>query len=156
MRYRRLQLSAALLALTAALLHCTTGATPANGDGGDDNGACSPGDSDGLNGGSFTFDLTVDDDAFAPIILKSQNLANVALTLRNAGSKPHDFVVSCLPTPNGNGCPQTSCFPDASTIGPLAPDASATTMFATPNPEGIYDFRSDLPGDTQAGQFVVQ
>ena len=117
--------------------------------------ACT-GDADGLQGGDVTFDLAVSDTAFTPSILKAQNLAKVTLTLKNTGTKSHDFVVACLATPNGNGCPATSCFPDASTIGPLAPGASTTATFSSPNPEGIYDFRSDLPGDTQAGQFVVQ
>ena len=96
------------------------------------------------------------DTAFTPTILKAQNLARVTLTLRNTGTTPHSFVVACMPTPNDDGCPTTSCFPDASTIGPLAPDASATATFVTPNPEGIYVFHSDLPGDSQTGQFVVQ
>jgi hypothetical protein len=118
-------------------------------------GACTS-DGDGNQGGSATLDLSVSDTAFTPTILKSQNLAQVTLTLKNTGTKPHDFIVGCVATPNTNGCPTTSCFPDASVIGPIPPDASATATFVTPNPEGIYDFRSDLPGDTQTGQFVVQ
>ncbi len=127
---------------------------------------CLPGDADGINGGGFTFRLTVSDTAFSPTILKAQNLANVSLTLVNVGARQHDFVVDCMPTPNPNGCPPTSCFADAAAIAPLPPDASATVTFTTPNPEGIYRFRSDLPGDTQTapdgaatgliGQFVVQ
>jgi len=113
-------------------------------------------DSDGIVGGSYTFDLQVDDDAFAPIILKAENLASVTLTVTNTGTKPHGFAVDCMPTPNDNGCPESSCFPDASTIGALLPDASTTTTFVTPNPEGIYTFRSPVAGDTQTGQFVVQ
>lgn len=147
MRRRSLASVAVVLALGAGAVHCSTSS------GGD---TCSPGDSDGLNGGDTTFVLTVSDDAFAPIILKAQNLSSVTLTLQNAGTRPHDFVVDCLPTPNDNGCPTTSCFPDASAIGPVPPDGSATTTFVTPNPEGIYTFRSDLPGDTQTGQFVIQ
>lgn len=122
---------------------------------GGDGGACSS-DQDGIIGGAVTLDLTVTDDAFAPIILKAQNRASVTLTLTNQGSRPHDLVFDCLPTPNANGCPTTSCFPDAAAIGPLPPDASATATFVTPNPEGIYTFRSDQAGDTQSGQFVVQ
>jgi hypothetical protein len=122
----------------------------------DSGGGCGTGDQDGISGGTYAFDLTVTDDAFAPIILKTQNNATVTLTLTNAGTKPHDFAIDCLPTPNDNGCPATSCFPDASAIGPVPPDASASTTFVTPNPEGIYTFRSNLPGDTQTGQFVVQ
>jgi hypothetical protein len=135
------------LVLVAAAVHCSTS---------DASGGCGPADGDGVNGGNVTLDLTVTDDAFSPIILKAQNLSTVTLTLSNAGTRPHDFVVDCLPTPNANGCPTTSCFPDAAAIGPVLPDASATTTFVTPNPEGIYTFRSDQPGDTQTGQFVVQ
>jgi hypothetical protein len=113
-------------------------------------------DSDGNQGGNDTLDLAVSDTAFTPTILKTQNRATVTLTLKNTGTKPHDFVLGCIATPNTNGCPVTSCFPDASTIGPLPPDASATATFVTPNPEGIYNFRSDLSDDRQAGQFVVQ
>jgi hypothetical protein len=144
-------IACSLLALAVAAARCadSTGA-------GADGGACGPSDQDGLNGGSSTLDLTVDDDAFAPIILKAQNLSTVTLTLSNTGTRPHDFVVDCLPTPNDNGCPTTSCFPDAAVIPAVAPGASASTTFVTPNPEGIYDFRSDLPGDTMTGQFVVQ
>lgn len=109
-----------------------------------------------MNGGDFVFDLTVDDDAFAPRELPAQNLANVKLTLTNKGTRPHDFVVECMPTPNDNGCPARSCFPDAAAVAALAPDASTTRTFVTPNPEGTYTFRSDLPGDTQTGQFIVQ
>jgi hypothetical protein len=151
----RLRLASVAIAIGACALtlHCGTDGTGTTFGA---SGICGEADSDGLTGGSYTEDLQVDDTAFAPIILKAQNLATVTLTLKNAGSRPHDFVVDCMPTPNDNGCPATSCFPDASAIGALAPDASATSTFATPNPEGIYTFRSDLPGDTQSGQFIVQ
>jgi hypothetical protein len=111
---------------------------------------------DGISGGTYRLSLTVTDDGFGPIILKAQDNATVILTVTNAGTRPHDFVVDCMPTPNGDGCPTTSCFPDEAAVGPLDPGASATTTFATPHPEGIYVFRSDLPGDTMTGQFVVQ
>ncbi len=104
-------------------------------------------DSDGIQGGTFSFDVTVDDTAFSPAILKAQNVATVTVTLKNAGTKPHDFVVDCM---------GTACFPDGGATGPVAPDASATVQFTTPATEGIYGFHSDLPGDTQTGQFVVQ
>jgi hypothetical protein len=104
-------------------------------------------DSDGVSGGDAGFALTVTDDAFSPGILKCQNLANVTLTMTNAGTQEHDFVV---------GCTGSSCFPDAASIPPLAPDASATVQFHAPYAEGIYTFRSDLPGDTQTGQFILQ
>jgi hypothetical protein len=127
---------------------------------------CKPGDSDGIIGGNFTFDVGVTDTSFSPTILKAQNLANVTLSLTNTGTKPHDFAMDCLPTPNANGCPSRSCFADTARIGPVAPHASAKATFTTPNPQGIYIFRSDLPGDTQAtgdggttgliGYFIVQ
>jgi hypothetical protein len=104
-------------------------------------------DSDGIYGGDAGFALTVNDQAFSPTILKTQNLASVTLTLTNAGTKPHDFVVDCM---------GTTCFPDASTISAVAPDASATAHFVAPYTEGIYVFRSNLPGDTQTGQFILQ
>jgi hypothetical protein len=118
--------------------------------------ACAPGDADGVQGGDAVLQLRVDDQAFSPTILKAQNRASVTLRLTNIGTAPHDFAVDCLPTPNDQGCPSTSCFPDASAVGSLGPDATATVTFVTPNPEGIYTFRSNLPGDTQVGQFVVQ
>ncbi len=110
-------------------------------------GTCQPDDADGVVGGSVTFDLTVDDVGFSPAILPAQNMTNVTLTLYNMGTKPHDFVIDCLATPNDNGCPTTSCFPPAASIPTVAPGASATTMFVTPNPEGLYYFHSDLQGD---------
>jgi hypothetical protein len=129
------------------------------------NGTCNS-DADGVVGGNVALDLKATDTSFSPTILKAQNLATVTLTLTNGGTQPHDFVIDCLPTPNTNGCPATSCFGDAAAIGPVPPDASATVTFTTPNPEGIYTFRSDLPGDTQTapdggitglvGQFIVQ
>ena len=144
-RTRRLGVLAAALTGVVAAVQCT----------GPDDGACVS-DADGITGGSYTFDLSVDDTAFTPIILKAENLATVTVTLKNTGTRPHDFVIDCIPVAHEGTCPATSCFPDASTLGPVAPDASATTTFLTPNPEGIYDFHSTLPGDTQAGQFVVQ
>jgi hypothetical protein len=104
-------------------------------------------DSDGVSGGDATFALTVTDDAFSPGILKCQNLANVTVTMTNAGTRSHDFAVGCM---------GSSCFPDAASISPLVPDSSATVRFAAPYAEGIYPFKSDLPGDTQTGQFILQ
>ena len=129
------------------------------GDGGGDDGddTCTPDDTDGVAGGNTTFALTVDDTSFKPTILKTQNVSNVTLTLTNAGTKPHGFTVDCIATPNSSGCPTQSCFPDGSMIAPIAPGATATVTFVTPNPEGIYAFHSNAPGDTQpAGQFVIQ
>jgi len=118
-------------------------------------------DQDGISGGSASFVVTVTDTGFSPKILKAQNLAQVSLTLKNSGTRPHDLVVGCIATPNDNGCPTTSCFPDASTVGPLSPDASVTATLVTPNPEGIYPFRSDVAADGEGdggltGQFIVQ
>jgi hypothetical protein len=127
---------------------------------------CAPGDSDGINGGSFALDVTVTDTGFSPVILKVQNLGNVTLTLTNSGTTPHDFVVECIPQDIA-GCPSQSCFPAAANIAALQPGASSTTTFVAPNPVGIYNFRSDVGGDSQLdaddggvtglwGQFVVQ
>jgi hypothetical protein len=143
-----------------------TAGAAAGDDGGDDGGSpCNPGDLDGITGGCYTFDLTVDDTGFTPIILKAENLAQVTLTLHNNGTRAHDFIVGCLPISYA-GCPPQQCFPSAANIPPLQPGSSATTTFATPNPEGIYNFRSDVSGDSQLdsdggvtgiwGQFVVQ
>ena len=105
-------------------------------------------DQDGVQGGDYTFALTVTDLAFAPTtIFWTQNNASVTLTLTNAGSTPHDFVLRCR---------GSACFSGASTVSPLLPGASTTVQFTTPNAEGIYEFVSDLPGDTQKGQFIVQ
>lgn len=144
------------------------GSSCSAGDGGGDDDAgspCAASDSDGLNGGCYSFDLTVTDTGFSPVILKAQNRALVTLHLTNAGTKPHDFVMGCIPV-SFPGCPAQSCFSSGATIPSLAPGASAVATFATPNPEGIYLFRSDVNGDSQVdadggatgvvGQFVVQ
>ena len=148
---------------------------PAGDDGGGDGGgggddgsssSCIPSDSDGIVGGCYAFDVTVDDTGFSPIILKAQNLATVTVTLRNTGTRPHDFVIGCIPI-SYPGCPPQQCFSAGANIPSLAPGQSATATFTTPNPEGIYDFRSDVAGDSQLdsddggvtgiwGQFVVQ
>jgi hypothetical protein len=122
----------------------------------DEAGACVPGDADGILGTEKTFDVTVDDDAFAPAILKAQNLTEVTLTLTNDGTTPHDFVVGCLATPNDTGCPTKSCFPMSSAVDAVDPGESRTVRFTAPRVEGIYTFRSSVEGDTQKGQFVVQ
>jgi hypothetical protein len=153
------RLVASSLVLAALVAGCSSTSSGA----GD---TCSPGDADGQNGGTTVLSVTVDDTTFAPTILKAQNLSNVTVTLKNNGTKPHGFTIYCLPTPNSNGCPQTSCFTNA-TIAPVAPGASASATFTTPNPEGIYDFHSSAPGDPAAvaadgganalsGQFIVQ
>ena len=136
-------------------------------DDGDEAGStCKPGDADGINGGCYAFDLTVTDTGFTPLILKAQNDGTVTLKVTNKGTKPHDFVVACLPTPNITGCPPQSCFPSSAALTAIAPGATSTASFVTPNPEGIYIFRSDVAGDSQVeadggvtglwGQFVIQ
>lgn len=131
--------------LLAALAACKSDETT------DQGGACGTSDADGIVGGSFTFELDVSDTAFAPVILKAQNGSAVTLTVKNVGTKPHDFVVECISV---NGC--TSCFPDQAKVAAVAPGASTTVTFTTPAVEGIYDFRSDVAGDGFAGQFILQ
>jgi hypothetical protein len=142
----KLALAAFLMSAIPALSQCgSTGSSAGCAD-----------DRNGVQGGTATFDLSVSDTAFSPSILKAENLATTTLTLTNTGTRPHGFAVQCIATANGNGCPTTSCFPDSATIPLVAPNASATTTFTVPNPEGIYDFGSGAPGDTMAGQFIVQ
>lgn len=135
------------------------------GDPDDDDEACGFDDADGVIGGNVALELTANDDGFAPGILTAQNAAKVTLTLRNAGRKPHSFVVDCLPTPNDRGCPMTSCFPQESSISVVAPGDSAMSVFEVPKVEGIYYFHSDVAGDTDeackegsrgCGQFIVK
>jgi hypothetical protein len=117
---------------------------------------CALDDADGVIGGGYTFELTVDDAEFHPKILKAQNRADVELTLINAGTTPHDFAITCLPTPNDDGCPTQACFDDGARIAAVEPGQNGTATFSTPRAEGIYEFRSTLAGDTQSGQFIVQ
>jgi hypothetical protein len=134
----------------------TSGVSGSSGDG-DDN-ACTPGDQDGIVGGNNLVELTVSDTGFgvgAPDSgstesnITVQNLAMVTLVMTNIGTKPHDFVIQCMPTPNTKGCPTQSCFPAAANIPAVQPGKSATAMFQTPATEGAYTFTSDEPGDTQ-------
>jgi uncharacterized cupredoxin-like copper-binding protein len=120
-------------------------------------GGCAT-DQNGTNGGTEVVYLTVSDTAFAVGGVDSgstqsnitiENGSTVTLTLTNVGTRPHDFVVQCQPTPNSNGCPMQSCFPPEANIPALAPGKSATTKFVAPFKEGAYQFVSDLPGDTQ-------
>jgi hypothetical protein len=122
------------------------------------NDACTPDDADGIIDEPATLLLTVSDTEFEPKILSAQNTSDITLTLRNNGTKPHSFVVDCLPTPNNDGCPTESCFPSESTIDPVPPGESATIMFETPLVEGIYSFHSDVVGDEELepGQFIIQ
>lgn len=131
----------------------------------DDQDKCLPDDADGIVGGDAVFELTVDDAGFAPAILAAQNRTNVSLTLHNAGTRAHDFVIDCMPTPNDLGCPATSCFPPEAAISSVAPGASGSTTFVVPNPEGIYYYHSSLSGDAPpacsagasgCGQFIIK
>jgi hypothetical protein len=117
-------------------------------------------DANGISGGDDTFEVTVTDTGYSKTILQTENLAQVTLTLTNAGTKAHGFEVECMPTTAPAGCPTTSCFPSDSTIAPLAPGATKTVTFDTPNPEGIYTFRSGGPDDSGVaglndGQFIL-
>jgi hypothetical protein len=113
---------------------------------------CYP-DNDGINGGDYTFILTVDDTGFSKNILATQNDAQATIKITNSGTKPHGFQVGCtsvlaaypmLP----KGCPASACFPANASITPLAPGATTTITFDTPTPDGlIYPFRSDVAGD---------
>jgi hypothetical protein len=104
------------------------GANPSSDDdeAGSGAGPCAPSDSDGIVGGCSVFDVTVNDPGFSPFILKAENLGQVTLTLKNTGTKPHDFAVGCVPIALA-GCPPLQCFPAAAGIAPLAPGDSATT-----------------------------
>ena len=113
---------------------------------------CFP-DTDGINGGSYVFDLTVDDTGFSKTILSTENDATVTLTLKNTGTKPHGFVVACTnvtpayPTVPA-GCPDLACFPSNAFIAPLNPGESKTITFDTPTPDGLdYPFSSSDPSD---------
>jgi hypothetical protein len=126
---------------------------------------CAPGDQDGVIGGETTVLLTVSDGGFAVGGVNSgsmqrnitiQNSSRVTLTLTNVGTKPHSFVVECIPSHSPAECPQTSCFPMEATIAGLQPGESATAQFTVPAVEGAYPFSSDLPGDEAlVGQFVL-
>jgi hypothetical protein len=148
-----------ILALTGvALAHCSSSSPGGN---------CYP-DNDGINGGSYTVDLVVDDMGFYPgspdsgdisddagmkTVISTQNDAQVTLTLTNKGTTPHGFEVECTnATPSypvlPAGCSATVCFPGDSTIAPIAPGATTTITFDTPTPDGLlYPFKSSAPGD---------
>ena len=139
-----------MLAFTgAALLHCSS---PSRSNSSADGGGCFQ-DADGLTGGPYTINLTVDDNGFSKTVLNTQNDATVTFTLTNSGTKPHGFVVDCASVttvyPNLPAqCPSMICFPSNSTIAPIAPGASTTIMFFTPTPDNIiYPFKSSEPSD---------
>lgn len=147
-----------LLLVGAAAVHCGSAPTwstssAATGDEGPSSAACFP-DTDGVNGGVYTFVLTVDDTGFSKTILATQNDAQVTLTLTNAGTTPHGFQVGCIPVVSTypdlpSGCPTVACFPQSAVIAPLAPGASQTITFDTPAPDDlIYPFTSNEPNDS--------
>ena len=117
---------------------------------------CEPDDLDGVIGGEVPFEVTLDDDAFSPRILTAQNRALVTLTFTNDASDARGFFVECLQTPNDDGCPTESCFPDESRIEPIEPGVTVTTEFDVPLVEGVYTIVS-APGETEpSAQFVVK
>jgi hypothetical protein len=114
--------------------------------------ACFP-DHDGINGGTYTIDITVDDTQFSKTVIGTQNDATAILTVKNAGTKPHGFEVECTSVAPAYstvpaGCPSVACFPANSIIAPLQPGESKTITFDTPTPDGLnYPVRSSEPGD---------
>ena len=160
-----------LLLAGAALVHCSSSSSAGGSSG--DGGACFP-DSDGLNGGSFTIEVVVDDtgfysddaDAGMKSVIATQNDAQVTLTLKNTGTKPHGFEVECTSVTSAYpdlpaGCPSMTCFPSNSTIAPIAPGTSKTITFDTPTPDGLlYPFKSSEPADSAVpglndGQWIL-
>jgi hypothetical protein len=164
-------LGATLVLLGPTLLHCSGSSTPAmTPDAGPDafylfNHApigvdaspaeldmCFP-DHDGLNGGNYIFDVTVDDTGFSKMIFATQNDATATLTLKNTGTKPHGFAIECTSVTPAyptvpKGCPDVACFPSNAYIAPLAPGESKTVTFGTPTPDGLlYPVRSSEPND---------
>lgn len=145
------------LCLGATILFCVAAACRGDDDDGDEN-SCVPDDADGIANIDVNVELTVDDAAFAPAIVKTQNTSSITLTLTNKGTRPHGFAIDCHPTPNTRGCPPQICFPPEATVAPLAPGASATVKFTTPAYEAIYTYRSTAEGDSAlaTGQFILQ
>jgi len=143
---------ACLLAVAAFALACSSSGPEKN------DQACTPDDADGIISEPAKLLLTVTDSEFAPKILATQNTSEITLELKNNGTRPHSFVVDCLPTPNHDGCPSQSCFPSDAKVEPVEPGEAATIRFETPLVEGIYAFRSDLPEDSalEPGQFIIQ
>jgi hypothetical protein len=97
-------------------------------------------DADGLQGGAYTFVVTVSDTEFAPAILKTENLATITLTLQNDGKATHGFVVDEISGARAS----------------VPPGQKATISFTTPAKEGIYTFRSTEAGDAFTGQLIIQ
>jgi hypothetical protein len=142
-----------------ALLQCSSSSS--GGGASSDGGNCYP-DNDGINGGSYTIVLVVNDtgfyseqsDAGMQNVIATQNDAQVTLTLKNEGTKPHGFEVECTSVapayPNlPAGCSPTACFPSNSTIAPIAANTSKTITFDTPTPDGLlYPFKSSEAADS--------
>ena len=150
----RLSLLFSLLAVAALSLSLSISGCSSDADKNDD--ACMPDDADGIVAEPATLTLNVDDTEFSPKILTTQNTSPVTLTVTNQGATPHSFVVDCKATPNTDGCPTQSCFPDGARTEQIAPGESMRIVFETPAVEGVYTFRSDVTGDTLAGQFIIQ
>lgn len=112
---------------------------------------CKQPDQDGVIGGDYTFEVTVNESGFTPTILKAQNSGAITLTVRNTGSKAHGFSIECL---NVQGC--TSCFPAAAKVDQLAAGAQKTLKFTAPEQEGIFTIKSEVEGDTFTAQFILQ
>ncbi|HVU00964.1 MAG TPA: hypothetical protein VHE30_04400 [Polyangiaceae bacterium] len=148
----------AALAL-AALLGSSACSTSSSGD------RCTPDDQDGVIGGAYTVLVSVSDTDFSVGGVASgsdqpnitiQNRSEATLTLTNVGTKPHSFVVACIPTDLPAECPQRSCFPKEANIPPVAPGKSVTRTFQIPVVEGAYRVGSDVPGDEALrAEFVV-
>jgi len=147
-----------LLARGALLLAAATVALGCSSSDPEKNDACTPDDADGIIDEPANPVLTVTDSEFMPKIITTQNSSTVTLTFKNQGTKPHGFVVDCLPTPNRDGCPMESCFPTEAKIEPIQPGEEVQISFETPLVEGIYPFHSDLAGhsELEPGQFIIQ
>src|SRR5262245_43227466 len=79
------------MALSLLAAHCSS-TEPDD----DDDGGCGPPDQDGVLGGDYSFEVSVNDTGFDPVILKAQNSGKVTVKLKNTGTKPHGFAVQCL------------------------------------------------------------
>jgi hypothetical protein len=122
-----------------------------DGDDGSSSDPCKQPDQDGIIGGDYTFEVTVNETGFTPTILKAQNSGAITLTVRNTGTKTHSFSIECLTV---QGC--TSCFPAASKVDQLAAGAQKTVKFTAPEQEGIFTIKSEVEGDTFTAQFILQ
>jgi hypothetical protein len=112
-------------------------------------------DQDGILGEEGAFIVRITADGFDPPTLTEQNLAHVRLTVENDSDAPAGFQFDCRATPNEDGCPEESCFPDASTIAPMPPGESRSAEFQLPAVEGKYVYRT-LPSDDRTGEFVIR